>query len=510
MPPIKSNKSILPDAKEPVNGVSQPARHVGNLAPTLKTELIQALTGAAQPLPEVQMPRLTEEEGRTANANVDRLLATCGDRMLHVKEWKKWVVWDGFRWARDPNRSKVRGLAMEVTRAMWHELANVRMDSDVKRQAVHFVSHSDSPAMADQMVRGAAGKLERSCGTFDFHPFLLNCANGTVDLTTGVLRPPRQEDMLTKSCPTPYAPGAGCPTWLRFLGDVFAEEEEVIRYVQRLLGYGITGSVREQVMPIFWGDGGNGKSTLVDTLHYVLGGSICGTPPQSLFVVPRSGEPHPTQLMTLQGMRLMIGGETESGCRLNEALIKNLTGGDQVTGRGVFENFSTFSPTHKLFLCTNDKPQVRGTNHAIWRRLKLVEFGIKFEGDRDDRHMREKLEAEAEGILAWMVHGCLDWQKKGLDEPRCVQMATTHYRNEEDVLGRFIAECCEVGARLQEETTVLHQAFSKWSPSLKLTMTKFGTELTRRGFASSKVTTGPHKNRSLRTGLQLLNQVGKE
>lgn len=159
-------------------------------------------------------------------------------------------------------------------------------------------------------------------------------------------------------------PGLGAVPYRRVPGDA-----ELIGYVRRVLGHGLTGDVREQMLPIFWGEGSNGKSTLVNAVMNAIGDDYGGAPPRSLFSIAVFGERHPTELMTLQGRRLMIAQETDAGCRLNEAMIKHLTGGDKVTGRGMYENFSSFAPTHKLALCTNHKPEVRGRDYAIWRRV---------------------------------------------------------------------------------------------------------------------------------------------
>lgn len=208
--------------------------------------------------------------------------------------------------------------------------------------------------------------------------------------------------------------------------------------------------------------------------------------------------------MTLQGRRLMIAQETDMGCVLNEATIKMLTGGDAVTGRGMYENFSSFLPTHKLMLCTNHKPRVLGRDYAIWRRLKLIPFTVRFEGDQADKAMPEKLKAEDQGILAWMVRGCLDWLRGGLQEPECVQIATTEYAEEQDAVGQFIKEYCRQDDDLWEWATKLWEAFKTANPDTTMTQTSFGTELGERGFAATHATQGPHKGRKIRRGLRLL------
>ena len=204
-----------------------------------------------------------------------------------------------------------------------------------------------------------------------------------------------------------------CPIWKRCLIDVFQGKLLLIGYLQRLLGNGLTGDVSEQILPILYGEGANGKSTIINATQYTIGEDYSGTPPLELFIVHKAGSRHPTELMTLQGKHLMIASETEAGARLTEARIKHLTGGDLMTGRGMHENFSSFVPTHKLLLSTNYKPEIRGSDEAIWRRLKLIPFLAKFTGSKCDKKMGDNLKAEAEGILASIVRGCLNWVEKG-------------------------------------------------------------------------------------------------
>jgi len=181
--------------------------------------------------------------------------------------------------------------------------------------------------------------------------------------------------------------------------------------------------------------------------------------------------------MTLRGRRLMVAQETDAEARLNEALIKHLTGGDTVTGRGMYENFSSFAPTHKLVLCTNHRPEVRGTDHAVWRRLKSIAFAVRFEGDRIDRDLPAKLRAEAAGILAWMVRGCAEWLAGGLRGPASVRVATAEYAAERDAVGRFLGECCEAGPGYVTEASALYRAFREALPECDMSMTAFGREL---------------------------------
>ncbi|QDU23313.1 hypothetical protein ETAA1_53080 [Urbifossiella limnaea] len=441
-------------------------------------------------------------ECRTDVANAHRLVELAGSDLRYVPEWKEWIVWDGQRWVRDANGIVVREKAKAVPARLWEEIARSDAPPPMLAQYIAYAKVSSSAHGITNMVDLARGLLAISATRLDASPMLLNVPNGTLDLRTGELRPHDRYDFLTKLCPTPFDPAAPCPTWERFLREVFEGNGELIAYLQRFFGYGLTGDISEQVLPIFWGGGSNGKSTLVNALLAVVGDDHAGSPPQTLFKVSTHGDRHPTELMTLRGRRLMMAQETEAGCKLNEALIKHLTGGDRVTGRGMYENFTTFSPTHKILLGTNYKPEVKGCDYAIWRRLKLIEFRRQFKGSEVDRKLPWKLLAEAQGILAWMVRGCMEWQKGGLMEPKCIADATAKYAREQDVIGQFLNLRCERGNYVTSASD-LYRAFMDLFPDSGITQTAFGTDLGRRGFESVMYKSGPLAGRVGRKGLRL-------
>ena len=244
----------------------------------------------------------------------------------------------------------------------------------------------------------------------------------------------------TRLAPIEYLANAKCETWQRFLNEIFAGDQELIAWLQRLGGYCLTGDVREQILPVLWGSGANGKSTLLKAL---LG--ICGDyamqAPASLLI--DCGAQHPTDKASLFGKRLAVAAETGDGDRLDEEKIKALTGGDRISGRKMHQDFWEFDPTHKLLLVTNHRPRIRGTDHGMWRRVRLVPFTVAIPDDRQDKHLPDKLRGEQSGILAWLVQGCLDWQRHGLGLPASVQAATAQYRASEDTLNEFLETCCE-------------------------------------------------------------------
>jgi putative DNA primase/helicase len=456
-------------------------------------------------------PKAEYDSEYTEFGNAFKFQVRFGEDVRYVVEWKEWIGWDGTRWKRDLGGGAVGEKAKVISQSLWQDVEDMKIevrlgDKKAERKFKHVLKFANSSCTAkgtNATVTLARSALSIHVGQLDRHDWLLNVANGTLDLKTGKLRKPRREDFLTKLCPTAYVKKAPCATWERFLSDVFGADKELIRYVQRILGYGITGDVSEHVLPILWGEGSNGKSTLVHAVMHALGEDYGGTAPRELFAVNKGGR-HPTELMTLQGKRLMAASETEAGKPIDEALIKLLTGGDDIAARFCCKDYTTFEPTHKLLLSTNYKPQIKGTDEAIWRRPALIPFAVQFTGGNMDKDMPKKLEAQREGILRWLVRGCLDWQRQGLAPPECVQTATASYRAEQDVVGRFIEECCQTGEKCVASASELWEAFKVWAGEEVISQTAFGCELgKRKGLLSGRVTKGEHRGRKAWTGLCL-------
>ncbi len=433
----------------------------------------------ANAVPEV--PRLDTVDGRTDLANARRFVAANRDQARFCHSWNKWLVWDGKRWKVDEDGAVMR-LAKMVADVLWKEVIKFPGDPSV----VSWAFRTSSKTGLTAMVELAKSDLPICVDELDADPWHLNCVNGTIDLRTGRLREHRREDYITKLCPEEFIPDSPAPIWEQFLQDVFDRDAELIAFVQRLLGYGLTGDIREHVLTVFWGTGANGKSTLVDAVSQVIGSDYCGALPRSLLMAT-GGEAsrHPTELTTLFGKRLMIGSETDDGGRFSEALVKQLTGGDAITARGMRQDFWTFRPTHKIILCTNHKPRVRGGDHAIWRRLRLVPFSVRFDAEHRDKSMPEKLQSESTGILAWLVRGCLEWQRVGLNEPSVIQEATDEYQQAEDSLASFFEERCCQGGQLKCRALELYQEYKNWaeeSGEHVMTQRSFGKGMTERGF----------------------------
>jgi putative DNA primase/helicase len=422
--------------------------------------------------------------GMHDRGNGERLAALHGADLRYCWPWKKWLIWDGRRWKTDDSGA-IAARAKSTVRSIYKEAA--ACEDDLKRDrlgkwAAKSEKREAMSAMVD-LARSEAG-IPILPDQLDTHPWLLNCQNGTLDLRTGKLRQHRQADRLTQLLPHDYIPDAKAPRWIQFLEEVFLGNQELIQFVQRLCGYLLTGSTQDHVLPIFHGKGANGKSVLVETILSVMDRDYAMKGHHD-FLMAKSGG-HPTDTADLFGKRFVACTESDEGKNLAESFIKELTGGDRLRARRMREDFWEFIATHKVLLATNSKPQIRGTNEGIWRRICLIPFDASFRGAEADPKLTEKLRSELPGILAWCVQGCLDWQCIGLDRPDEVNIATSEYRQDEDLIGKFVEECCTQDANDCEGATNLYRAYREYSGS-DTKQTAFGKALVERGFDKAKL-----------------------
>jgi putative DNA primase/helicase len=346
----------------------------------------------------------------------------------------------------------------------------------------------------------------------DQDPWLLACPNGVVDLRLGEAQPGRPDDFLVKSSPTEWRGiTSPAPRWEEALWHIF-EDEEMIAYIQRLFGYGITGLTVEPILPILFGSGRNGKTTIVEVISHVLG-PLAGPISSDMLLdsgrFTSSDAPSPS-IMDLKGLRIAFASEVEDNRRFSASRVKWLSGSDTLIGRAPHDKRNTrFSPTHTLMLMTNHQPDAPMDDFAFWQRIHLIPFPFSFvdrppKADherRSDKNLTERLKEEAPGILAWLVRGCLAWQEKGLNPPAKVREATEEYRRSEDLLADWMEECCLEDPGAIESAAALYDSFSEWwsgNVSKKvLSKKKFGRLLGRR-FKRGKVSTVQY------SGLRLL------
>lgn len=371
--------------------------------------------------------------------NAERLAQRHGPDLRWCEDWSTWLVWNGTHWARD-RLGEVARRAFDTVRDIAREGAE-EGEANRRKELLQHAMKSESAGRLDAMVRLARAQpgLAVLTEALDANPWALPCANGTIDLRSGSLRPSRREDLATRSITVTWDPSASCPRWEQFLEEV-QPDPEVRAFLQRWAGYAATGVIREHAFTIHWGSGRNGKSVFMDTLLSVLGEYARQVPTELL--VQKHGATHPAERMVLRGLRLASASETEQGARLAVALLKALTGGEAISARGMRENFTEFQASHKLALQTNNKPTIADSSPAVWLRMCLVEWGVTIAPERQDPALKEKLLEEAPGILRWIVEGCLAWQREGLRPPRAVQESTEEYRRESDPVSEFLAARC--------------------------------------------------------------------
>lgn len=433
-------------------------------------------------------PDIATAEGRTELANAVRFAAQHGQNVRWVDVWGKWLCWDGQRWRVD-EACRIDALGKDTARAVWQEAADAARvqvgDKNAADAMFRFAKQTTMRSGVCNML--ALAKSEPGMAItpdgLDSDPWKLNCANGVIDLKTGELQPHRREDFFTKVCPVEYDRDADCPIWLAFLRTIFADDQELIGFMRRAVGMSLTGSTSEHALFFCFGGGANGKSTFIETALALLGDDYATKAPSELLLAKKTG--HPTELTTLWGRRLVACTETDDGRRLAESQVKELCGGDKLTARRMREDFWTFSPTHKLWLASNHKPRVKGTDHGIWRRIKLIPFNVRIPEADQDRDLGEKLRAELPGILLWAVAGCLEWQASGLREPEAVRAATREYREEENDVGQFVAECCELDDAAATAASELYAAYKRWANERPMNPTQFGRRLEEAGFTKN-------------------------
>jgi putative DNA primase/helicase len=419
----------------------------------------------------------------TDSGNAERFAKRQRDKVKYCHSWRKWFVWDGTRWNIDVS-GKIHLLAKQTVRSILAEAATTG-DDDACRKLVTFARQSEAATRRDAMLRLARSEppIPILPHELDRDPWLLNCLNGTVNLKTGKLYEHQQLDFITKKCPVAFNADAKATTWLSFLDTIFEGNTELISFMQRYCGYALTGDVTEQVMPILYGVGANGKSTFVSAILNMMGADYAiKAPPE--FLIRKNRNAHPTEIADLFGKRLIAAVETDEGRRFAEALVKELTGGDRIRARRMREDFWEFAPTHKVVLACNHKPEIRGTDFAIWRRIRLVPFNVVIPPEKQDRQLPEKLNVEMPGVLAWCVQGCLDWQRNGLGYPPDVERATENYRQDQDSLGAFLCERCLIGSAYRVRASVLYAEYKAQCEStgeVVLTQKRFGAQLSERG-----------------------------
>ena len=397
----------------------------------------------------------------TDATNAARLVREHGRDIRYNAAWKKWLVWNGRFWDTDESGALVHEKGLDMVRNIYDEL----LKTDDYRERIEIEKYamlSESVRRREAFVKAAQWNslLNIRSDDLDRNPWLLNVKNGTVDVLTGEFREHRQEEMITKIANVDYDPGADCPLWKQFIREIMNFKPDLINFLQTAAGWALTGNIEEQTMFILFGSGANGKTTFLNTVLYVLGDYAIASPTETF--MKKSADQNTNDIARLRGTRFVTTTEAEQGMRLSEPLIKKITGNDQMTARFLYGEYFNFTPTFKIFMATNHKPVIKGTDHGIWRRIKLIPFTTRIPEEKQDKSLEMKLKSEGSGILNWLLEGTARWRGEGLKAPAAILNATDEYRGEMDVIGNFLKERCvqkkEVSIRIRE----LYKAYADW------------------------------------------------
>lgn len=452
-----------------LRNISSTSQRVAKDQPVTGATKLAELIGAeivCRVLTWLELPRFNEDEPsaqtphNTDLGNAQRFVTRHGQNLRFCPKLNQWFVFDETRWVPDETGEVVRR-AKETVRAVYSEAATLTERATREELAKHAL-RSEGEKQIRSMVNLAKSE-ERIAVTpdqFDTNPWFLNCRNGTLDLRTGKLFPHQRNFLCSKSLSVPYEPDAKCPQWLAFIRRIMSGDLPSIEFLQRAIGYGLTGKTSEQVLFVLYGRGANGKTTFIETVRKMLGDYARQSAFDS-FVVRRNEGPR-NDLARLTGARFVAAVETGEGRRLDETVIKQLTGGDTLAVRYLYREPFEFVPQLKLWLVANHKPSVKGTDEAIWRRIRLIPFDVTIPPTERDKLLPEKLQSELPGILAWCVRGCFEWQRAGLREPVRILKAGNVYRREMDILGEFIEDNFIFGPREYATSADIYDAASDW------------------------------------------------
>jgi len=400
--------------------------------------------------------------------------------LLHV-HGIGWHYYDGKRWARDHGESVTRRAVLSILR---EALAESLQDKQLRRDVKSCESGNGIKGVLS--VAQALTEFAVTVNDMDADPYLLNCANGTLDLRTRELRPHTPKDRITRVATGAYDPTADQTTWATFLERVLPDEPERA-YLQRVFGLAASGNVKEHLFPVLIGTGANGKGTTYGAVGHALGDYYTPINPDLLMVKDRGGIGGP-EMMQLLGARLVIGSETEQGSKLNEALMKRLTGGDRLTARHLYKSPVSWEPTHQLVYITNHEPKVSGNDPAVWRRLRVIPFSVVLPESEWDKDLSDRLKLSADAILGWVVAGYFDYvDSGGMREPETVRRATDAYQQRSDPVARFVADD-EYVIRQEDVRASTRELYGAWQKFAQedgaepMNEKAFSGELKRLGF----------------------------
>lgn len=419
---------------------------------------------------------------RSDTGNAECLAHLYGDDLRYCHTRKKWLGWDGSRWKVDEDGAAFRAIIATI-RARFRACDAIP-DHDARKKFAVWCIGCESAAKIEAALRQATrlDAFRTTIESYDTDNMLAATIGETIDLRSAMRRSVNREDFITMRLGTAYTPGADCPRWRRFLTEIFQDDEALIAFIQRAVGYCLTGDTREQKLFLLHGSGNNGKSVFLDVLSWLLE-DYAGNASFETFDAGKRSE-STNDLAALRGKRFVTVIETEDGRRLAEARVKSVTGQDQITCRFLYAELFTYRPTYKIWLAMNHLPVIRGTDRGIWRRILLVPFKQNFDG-REDKTLRDTLRDELDGILNWAIEGLRTWHERGLEPPEAVMKATSAYRADSDQIGRWMTDTCVVLSNISCAAGTSYQSYKTWCESngeQPMSQNKLGRALTDKGF----------------------------
>jgi putative DNA primase/helicase len=419
--------------------------------------------------------------------NGERFASRHGDRARYLPGDKSWYVWDGMKWKRDEHL-QVKRFAKDTIRAMKDQALKIT-NKDEQTRILKHVHASESSGRIEAMLHCASSEpgLAITTEAFDREPMLLTCPNGTLDLSTRTLHPNTPGNLITRSTNTVYDDTALCPTWTKFLTEIFDHDQDLIGYMQRAIGYSLTADTREDLLHICWGTGSNGKSTWGNLIGSVMGDYAESASVDTFLAdtIQRSSNAPKEDLARLRGARFVRATEPDERRPLNASLLKELTGREPITARFLFGSTFKFRPVFKLWISANHKPAIHDPSHGMWRRVRLIPFAVQFSDAQKDSTLEQRLLAESSGILNWALQGTQDWLAYGLQAPPSIAAATEQYRADSDLLGGFIRDLCTIDSWRSVSPDVHFRAYKEWcdqSGERAWPNHTFQRKLTDRGF----------------------------
>nr|WP_269667822.1 phage/plasmid primase, P4 family [Staphylococcus gallinarum] len=416
--------------------------------------------------------------------NAERLKDLFGENIRYNYTSKSWMYYDGKRWKND-DTGRMKILTDKVVENMKNEklfIADGIDEADMEKYRYRHWKDSRNHNKKINMMKECEHLLPVRNETFDKDFNLFNVQNGYINLKEGQINEHERENYFTKISNVEYTDKADCPKWDEFLDDIFLGNQDLVKFIQRAVGYSLSGYTSEQVLFVLYGNGRNGKSVFLDILNEIFGNYATNIQPQAIMASKNQSDASP-EIAKLDGARLVTTTEPNEGERFDEGLLKQITGGDKVSARKLYENEFEFTPQFKLWMATNHKPYVRGRDEGIWRRFVIIPFDKQIPLHEIDRDLTKKLKRELPAIMRWCVDGFIEWQRIGLSEPAIIKEQRDEYRTEMDSISAFIEECCETDYKFKIAASELFNAYDSWAKrnnQHKMTNVKFATEMLKK------------------------------